>query len=526
MGVPGFFRYLCENFSDCVCQFSPLSGSGILCLDLNAIIHPVCQRVYGYGEQSVLSKRKKKDDVKITPEYTYEQIIKQLEDYRHDTKPEIIIDTIDGVSGMAKLLQQRKRRFTSETPKQFNTNSISLGTEFLYNFGIYTEKYLRKITLDSVDGLKKSLLSTDQCSGEGEHKLIWIIKELYTFWKVWETLRNRSIYVLSSDADLTMICLCLNEWFYTVWLSQMDERKEKKDYKSFIPNIYVIRVYKSDIHIIDITKLSSKIKKLGISVYDFIFLCFFIGNDFLPHTPCIDIYNSGIERLLSIRLRINVPLTYVDKKVKINQDHLLLFLRELQKSECSWIKERLNDKNLEYKDEIWEKYPHRNYAIEYNKQYLHGKKNDACKNYVRGLGFVLEYYTNMIPCWDWCYVYAFSPFIKNVISYLEKRLAKKGNIFSPFSGKRKRKLTRIEQLMCILPERSISLLPKECQSFVTDNKEYTEFKVIRSGIHKDYEQVVDMKCQSYDMIRKHFKKLILSKDTKKKNEEGKIIMIS
>ena len=36
----------------------------------------------------------------------------------------------------------------------------------------------------------------------------------------------------------------------------------------------------------------------------FIFLCYFLGNDFLPHLPTLDIHNSGIEYLLKAYTKV------------------------------------------------------------------------------------------------------------------------------------------------------------------------------------------------------------------------------
>ena len=35
------------------------------------------------------------------------------------------------------------------------------------------------------------------------------------------------------------------------------------------------------------------------TVYDYIFLCFFLGNDFLPHFPALNIRTGGTDKLIN-----------------------------------------------------------------------------------------------------------------------------------------------------------------------------------------------------------------------------------
>ena len=52
--------------------------------------------------------------------------------------------------------------------------------------------------------------------------------------------------------------------------------------------------------------------KTDSAVYDFIFLCFMVGNDFLPHLPMLEIYNGGIDLLLSTYLDTCLPDGLID----------------------------------------------------------------------------------------------------------------------------------------------------------------------------------------------------------------------
>ena len=69
---------------------------------------------------------------------------------------------------------------------------------------------------------------------------------------------------------------------------------------------------------------------------DWVFMCFFVGNDFLPHLPSLDIRENGIDTLISI-WRNNLPLMggYVTKDGDVNLQRAQYILDGLAKQEDS-----------------------------------------------------------------------------------------------------------------------------------------------------------------------------------------------
>jgi len=65
-------------------------------------------------------------------------------------------------------------------------------------------------------------------------------------------------------------------------------------------------------------------------VDDFVFLCFFVGNDFLPHLPSLDIREGAIDYLIELYKKLVPRIGYLsDDKGEIHFGRVRLFLKEL-----------------------------------------------------------------------------------------------------------------------------------------------------------------------------------------------------
>ena len=74
---------------------------------------------------------------------------------------------------------------------------------------------------------------------------------------------------------------------------------------------------------------------------DWVFMCFFVGNDFLPHLPSLDIREDGIDTLIAI-WRDNIPLMggYVTKDGHVDLARAQTILEGLAKQEDAIFKRR------------------------------------------------------------------------------------------------------------------------------------------------------------------------------------------
>ena len=170
MGIPFYYGDLIKKYPDIKQKPDKIN---ILFFDYNGLVHPIAHDTLCNGK---------------TENEFFHLLWKKTINIVEQVKPEKYIISIDGVAPLAKVCQQRKRRYLS-TKKQWDTNAITCGTPFMDRLHKYLSK--RHNNIDSMYN-----------NGEGEHK---IIDYIYN-----DTQDN--IYLIHGlDADLILLSLMSNK---------------------------------------------------------------------------------------------------------------------------------------------------------------------------------------------------------------------------------------------------------------------------------------------------------------------------
>jgi len=538
MGITHFFGWFKNTFTKNITKID--SNKSViehkietLMIDMNGLIHTSTQKIYAYGDFRVNKRilvREKNIEINYKQKNLeiFIDVCKSIDTIFNMVKPtKKVILCIDGPAPLSKQNQQRQRRFKSAYKENadmpFDRNSITPGTEFMDELTKYIDYYiLGNMMTDNLWKNISVIFSSEKAPGEGEHKLINYIR------KYGKDTEKYCIHGM--DADLIMLALATHkENFYIL-------RQDTFNGGHYFINIGEVRKelaeilsWKSENFIFD--------KKSAIN--DFVFLCFMIGNDFLPHIPSIEIVENGIELIFNVYKAIcpiygHITKINDDLSVHIIPSSLCYFLKAIGDMERVNMEKKLL-KNSYFKDELLESCAKRenNYwnldIIKYKKLYLEKlfpkdiSIEKICLDYFDGMQWVLSYYTNGVPDWKWQYPYHYAPLASILCEYADK-------IKSPVY-KETFPSTPFQQLLCVLPPKSANLIPYPLSSLLTDkssrlNKFCPEdFEIDLSGKKNEWQGIVILPIVDFNIVVEEYNKVIDKVNPRelKRNVIGKTI---
>lgn len=481
MGVPKFASWIYNNKTRKLTTSNIPQNVVSLSFDVNSIIHGCAQIIYNYGEW-----QNEQRNITIS-EMTDEQLEKELFKLTTDTILRIVqkvqpktflVLAVDGVAPLAKIQQQRCRRYRSasiSSIQRFDPNCITPGTDFMFRLDEHFQKWIQE-THSILP--PKVLYSNHMVSGEGEQKIFDYIRN-------YEISGYGTHIIYGLDADLIILSLI-----------------------SRLKGIYLLREKSLDQNVferlIDINEVRYYLEyrmNTETAIDDFALLTFFLGNDFIPTSPmfCGDMYDT-IEYLLDTYVELGHCLTY-PKYGTIDIRNFKKYLYFLKNTENKRLKEvyrnppKLGFKTLDLsvhcsmlygetrvsidKEEFQRNWytkifsPHitqTDLAFQLpNSIYLNlfepsrDKIEKLVKEYISGFLWTYLYYkkgTSAIHP-NYYYTSGYAPLIQSVVEFFPQ------NIQSPY-----RKdinidysLTILQQLLAVLPPKSIHVMPKELHKF-------------------------------------------------------------
>ena len=439
-----------------------------LFLDANAIFHPVAAQlaidVRGFdGTDPVLTKQ--------CADNIFAAIVQIANFYR---PRKWLYIAVDGVIPMAKIQQQKQRRYATAVhlkPGDYNSSFITPGTPFMAR--VHARLSEKITTLYSTDVLKFQHCDTIVYSsyldpGEGEHKIMQYIRE--------KQVSGTNI-IYGNDADLLLLGLGLG-----------------------IPGLFVcsntVRISGVDRTLppLSIDELrEGLIEKLrGNFVYDFIFACSMLGNDFLPRSFLFSDIGDALDTIIELLAQNGGMLS--------SQQSFAAFLGKLAELESFssssspslpanahnvmakslqrevWRSQHTGETHVMFQSPLLEEVAgkeDKNSALAvgwYTKMFpaagqIATRIGMACLEYLRGLYWIFYYYLagQDSVTWLWYYPHHYTPLFGDLYVVLgsmkQATLEYEVQDVRPLSGERR--FTPLHQLTAVMHWLSMKHIPRE-----------------------------------------------------------------
>lgn len=406
MGVPAFFRWLSRKYPSVIVpcieekgkdfdgNLRPVNSAepnpnGVefdnLYLDMNGIIHPCT-----HPEDRPAPKNEDEMMVAIF------DCIDRL--FRIVRPRKLLYMAIDGVAPRAKMNQQRSRRFRAsketaekiaevarireelaakgaylppEKPKEehFDSNCITPGTPFMARLSACLHYYIHaRLNTDPGWQNIKVILSDANVPGEGEHKIMDYIRKQRA---QPDHDPNTQHVLCGADADLIMLGLATHEPNFTIIREEFKPNKprpcdicgqlghEMKECTGAEPSaadtgptfgseqefifvrLSVLREYLE--RELSMPNLPFRYD-FDRAIDDWVFMCFFVGNDFLPHLPSLEIREGAIDRLINLyKKTVYKTNGWLTNSGEVYLDRVQLIMADLGDVEDEIFKKRQQD---------------------------------------------------------------------------------------------------------------------------------------------------------------------------------------
>ena len=492
MGIPSYFSYIIKNYSNIIRSCKQIVDEQVcfqyLYMDCNSIIYDEFRQM----EEDIAKNNLQVEDIE---KILISKVISKIGSYINYIKPtKLVFIAFDGVAPLAKMEQQRSRRskgYITEkiqkhvsnkniTPK-WSTTNITPGTNFMNTLSQKIKKSFEH--LEQHYGVDSIIVSGSDNAGEGEHKMFQHIRDH-------KTSKSGNIAVYGLDSDLIMLsvfhCKLFNNLFIFRETPEFGKQIISGDHNDSKYLFLHIQTFANAI--LSEMNCNSYDNHL---LYDYIFMCFLLGNDFLPHFPSLNIRTTGIDTLLTVYRNVigkHANKSFIDKNMQIVWRNVLLFFNALAKEEHTrllveystrdkfgkrkWTTENEESRNnvvlnvpIIYRSEENYICPQSQYwELRYYKTLFSSDCNvkNICINYLEGLEWVFKYYTNNCPDWRWKYNYHYPPLMKDICKYIP-------NKFHDFIQDCRKPFSSYVQLAYVLPKRTQSLLPNHIQNYLTNH---------------------------------------------------------
>ena len=425
MGIPSYFKRLTDSVRGLL---SPSIQGKVSCLlvDFNCIVYG-CLR-----SESLPPYTATDDESRIEWERTLNEEVARYLVKIWDTagRPASVYIAVDGVVPMAKIRQQRMRRFKSvwwaekeyemgarKPGPRWDTNAITPGTEYMERLGI---------RLQELCSARGWTVSTSNEPGEGEHKVMeWIRRG-------GASGLDGSAVIYGLDADLILLSMLTGTEHLNVPVFLM---REKAEFGSSAKGAVAPFLFFSTNNLL---KNLCPVSEEGSFILDYVAVMCLLGNDFLPHGLTLKIRDGGHDLLLGRmrQLRANGLrfVEYETKKVNYNTFRLLFqelaLLEEAELMSAIYNKKKMrpmpprNDterlmlsvQNLPVEWFVEKIFLDKGkLASNWRDIYHRHTPVDACSEYLYGIQWVVDYYVGKSVDTQWFYPWHLPPLWNDLV---------------------------------------------------------------------------------------------------------------